>query len=171
MEEAGEMEQALDAAIGRTGQALRTLAGEALSARELAFAPYSRFKVGAAVLTADGRVFRGCNVESAVFPLGNCAERVAIQKAVSEGARDVLAVAVAGDATYLRRAETSADGPGQSGEEGLSRFVTPCGACRQIIFEFGPEASILLVDLQGGWRLTSARELLPGGFRLDGFTG
>jgi len=157
--------------IGGTGVTWRALAGEALAAREFAFVPHSGFKVGAAVLTPSSRVFRGCNVESAALPLTNCAERVAIQKAVSEGERSILAVAVAGDAAYLRRTEASV-GATERGDEGpLDRFVTPCGACRQVIFEFGPEAPVLLVDLDGGWRLTSARELLPGGFRLEGFEG
>ncbi len=163
-------DRALTNPIGGTGVTWKALAGEALAAREFAFAPHSGFKVGAAVLTPSGRVFRGCNVESAALPLTNCAERVAIQKAVSEGERSILAVAVAGDASYLRRAKASA-GATERGDAPLDRFVTPCGACRQVIFEFGPEAPILLVDLDGGWGLTSARELLPGGFRLEGFKG
>ncbi len=176
--------------IDGTGVTLETLAGEALAAREFAFAPHSGFKVGAAVLTRGGRVFRGCNVECAAYPLTNCAERVAIQKAVSEGERAILAVAVAGDASYLRQAETGAGGveagtgrgtpatgdrdPGAAGSNArtdLDRFVTPCGGCRQVIYEFGPDAPVLLVDLEGGRLLTSARELLPGGFRLEGSAG
>ncbi len=158
-------EGALTRPIAGTGVTLEGLAHEALAAREFAFVPYSGFKVGAAVLASSGRVFRGCNVESAAYPLTNCAERVAIQKAVSEGERRILAVAVAGDASYLRRA------PGAAGRAplGLDQFVTPCGACRQLIFEFGPEAPVVLADLEGGRWLTSARELLPGGFRLEGF--
>lgn len=155
----------LDQPIGGTGAAgtgvtLEALAAEALAAREFAFVPHSGFKVGAAVLAGSGKVFRGCNVESAAYPLTNCAERVAIQKAVSEGERRVVAVAVAGDASYLKGREAASP---------LDRYVTPCGACRQVIFEFGPEAPVLLVDLEGGRLLTSARELLPGGFRLEGF--
>ncbi|MEW6032740.1 MAG: cytidine deaminase [Bacillota bacterium] len=150
------------------------LAHEALAAREFAYVPHSGFKVGAAVLTPGGRIYRGANVESAAYPLTNCAERVAIQKAVSEGEREILAVAVAGDASYLRRRgspeglrdDCAAAGPPA---EGLAAFVTPCGACRQLIFEFGPDAPVLLVDLEGGRYLTSARELLPGGFRLEGW--
>lgn len=176
--------------VGNTGVTLGRLAAEALAAREFAFVPHSGFKVGAAVLTAGGEVFRGCNVESAAYPLTNCAERVAVQKAVSEGERTILAVAVAADASYLRKTEGAAragsagapalpgpaDGapalPGSAGPPApltLDDFVTPCGACRQVIYEFGPEALVLLVDLEGGRFLTSARELLPGGFRLEGF--
>lgn len=144
------------------GVSLETLAAEALAAREFAFAPHSGFRVGAAVLTPSGKIYRGCNVESAAYSLTACAERVAIQKAVSEGERVILALAVAADASYLRSGEASGDRPSP-----LDRFVTPCGACRQVIYEFGPEASVLLVDLEGGRHLTSARELLPGGFRLE----
>lgn len=151
--------------IAGTGVTLEKLAHEALAAREFAYAPQSGFRVGAAVLTSSGRIYRGCNVESAAYPLTNCAERVAIQKAVSEGDRDIVALAVAGDATYLRRGGQPKSQPRDS----LDAFVTPCGACRQVIFEFGPEAPVLLVDLEGGRCLTSARELLPGGFRLEGF--
>ncbi|MCL6580920.1 MAG: cytidine deaminase [Firmicutes bacterium] len=159
---------------------LEDLAREALAARESAWAPFSGFKVGAAVLTEEGLVYRGCNVESAAYPLTNCAERVAIQKAVSEGHPRVVAVAVAADASYLRRGEgggagpmAAADGPGRAGRGAavtggaLERFVTPCGACRQVIYEFGPDAVVVLADLEGGRHLTSARELLPGGFRLE----
>ena len=165
----------LDQDIRGTGVTFGALALEARAARELAYAPFSGFRVGAAALGAGGRVFRGCNVEAAAYPLTNCAERVAIQKAVSEGERRIVAVAVVGDAAYLRRSTGGggagpAAGGGGTGAERLSLFVTPCGACRQIIFEFGPDASVLLLDLEGDYHLTSARELLPGGFRLEGFS-
>ena len=165
----------LDQDIRGTGVTFGALALEARAARELAYAPFSGFRVGAAALGAGGRVFRGCNVEAAAYPLTNCAERVAIQKAVSEGERRIVAIAVVGDAAYLRRSAGgggagSAAGGGATGAERLGLFVTPCGACRQIIFEFGPDASVLLLDLEGDYHLTSARELLPGGFRLEGFS-
>ena len=165
----------LDQDIRGTGVTFGALALEARAARELAYAPFSGFMVGAAALGAGGRVFRGCNVEAAAYPLTNCAERVAIQKAVSEGERRIVAIAVVGDAAYLRRSAGgggagSAAGGGATGVERLGLFVTPCGACRQIIFEFGPDASVLLLDLEGDYHLTSARELLPGGFRLEGFS-
>jgi cytidine deaminase len=165
----------LDQDIRGTGVTFGALALEARAAREQAYAPFSGFMVGAAALGAGGRVFRGCNVEAAAYPLTNCAERVAIQKAVSEGERRIVAVAVVGDASYLRRSAGggeagSAAGGGGTGAERLGLFVTPCGACRQIIFEFGPDASVLLLDLEGDYHLTSARELLPGGFRLEGFS-
>jgi cytidine deaminase len=156
-------DEALRAGQGETGVTLERLAHEALAARELAFAPHSGFKVGAALLTPGGRIVRGANVEAASYSMTNCAERVTIQKAVSEGERSFTALAVAADASYLRQ------GPEGAARKGLERFVTPCGACRQVIFEFGPDAPVLLVDLEGGRHLTSARELLPGGFRLEGF--
>jgi len=157
------MERELDRDIKGTGVTLRRLAQEALAAREMAHVPHSGFRVGAAVLTSRGHVFRGANIEAASYSLTNCAERVAVQKAVSEGEKEIWAVAVAGDASYLR------SGPAAESRTGLDRFVTPCGACRQVIYEFGPEAPVVLVDLEGGHHLTSARELLPGGFRLEGF--
>ena len=85
---------------------------EAIEARKQAYTPYSQFKVGAAVLTADGNVFRGCNIENASYGLTNCAERTAIFKAISEGEPKVKAIAIVADT----------EGP-----------VSPCGACRQVI--------------------------------------
>ncbi len=114
----------------------------ARSYREHAYVPYSHFAVGAAVLAADGRVFGGCNVENASYPLTNCAERTAIQKAVSEGARELCAIAVIADT----------DAP-----------CAPCGACRQVIAEFGIER-IVMANLNGAVRTVCAAELLPFAF-------
>lgn len=113
-------------------------------AREKAYVPYSRFPVGAAILTEDGTLYTGCNIENASFGLTNCAERTAIFKAVSEGHTRVTAIAVIGDT----------DGP-----------VSPCGACRQVMSEFAPDARVLLTNLKGVVAETSVRELLPGAFR------
>ena len=99
-----------------TDQELMRMAAEA---RKTAYAPYSRFAVGAALLTADGRVFTGCNIENAAYTPTNCAERTAFFKAVSEGARDFEAIAVIG---------------GPAHEAG--GFCTPCGVCRQVMSEF-----------------------------------
>ncbi len=115
-------------------------------ARERAYAPYSRFKVGAALLTKDGTVFDGCNVENASYGLCNCAERTAFFSAVAAGyTRDQFtALAVIGDT----------DGP-----------IAPCGACRQVIIELGgPDLTIRLGNLQGAIRDTTAREQLPDAF-------
>jgi cytidine deaminase len=111
-----------------------------------AHAPYSHFRVGAALITAEGEVFAGCNVENASYGMTNCAERTAIFTAIAQsGPRlDIRAVAVVND-------------------QGVP--CSPCGACRQVIYEFGPEA---MVYFQGskGWKESHITELLPEGFRL-----
>ncbi|MBW3572644.1 MAG: cytidine deaminase [Gemmatimonadetes bacterium] len=123
----------------------RDLLARARQARANAYAPYSRFPVGAALLAADGRVFTGCNVENASYGLGNCAERVAIGKAVSEGAREFAAIAVTGP------------------EDGTA--CAPCGACRQVLSEFGPDLPVVTPSGNAeGYQLTSMGQLLPGAF-------
>ncbi|GBD09374.1 Cytidine deaminase [Candidatus Thermoflexus japonica] len=119
----------------------RVLVELALRMRERAYAPYSGYRVGAALLGASGQVFTGCNVENAVYPLGLCAERVAIFKAISEGERGFTAIAIA-----------------------TENGGTPCGACRQVLSEFAPDLRILLVDAKGEVRETSLRRLLPEPF-------
>lgn len=126
----------------------RTLAKAAWMARERAYAPYSNFKVGAALETASGQIFTGCNVENATYGLTVCAERTAIQKAVSEGA-------LAPGQLKTMVVATQTDVP-----------VSPCGACRQVIEEFATaETKILLSNSKGkvGASFTQA-ELLPGAF-------
>ncbi|MGL6095923.1 MAG: cytidine deaminase [Fimbriiglobus sp.] len=115
----------------------------ALAARELAFAPYSQFRVGAALEADDGAVITGCNVESASYGLTLCAERVAVVKAVSEGKRRFRRVAVVADTQTL---------------------TPPCGACRQLLWEFAPDATVVLANLQGTSATFTVRELLPHGF-------
>ena len=110
-------------------------------ARQAAYAPYSHFAVGAALLTRSGQVVTGCNVENASFGLTVCAERVAILKAVSEGETDFLALAVV----------TSVDG-------------SPCGACRQVMAEFAPDMPVIIADLRQVHRIATVAELLPGAF-------
>ena len=122
----------------------QTLAAAARAASAHAHCPYSRFAVGAAVRTADGRLFTGCNVENASFGLTICAERNAIFQAVAAGARDVVAVAVY---TPTRKP------------------VSPCGACRQVIAEFGAADVYSTCDTELTKRWTAA-ELLPDGFGL-----
>ena len=123
------------------GQELMELA---IEAREQAYVPYSNFKVGSAVLAKDGRVFTGCNIENAAYGPTNCAERTAIFKAVSEGVRDFVALAVVADTTAP---------------------VTPCGVCRQVMAEFfTSETPIYLGNLQGDFIPTTLGELLPGAF-------
>ncbi len=122
-----------------------TLIERAIEVRNRAYAPYSKFKVGAAVLTADGQIYTGCNVENASYGLTLCAERAAICSAVSAGKQDIVAVAVA-----------------------ASPLASPCGACRQFIFEFGSEIEVIGVDPEKPehrQRWTSG-QLIPDGFRL-----
>jgi cytidine deaminase len=124
----------------------------ARDARERAYAPYSHFQVGAAVLTKDGRQFSGCNVENAAYGLCNCAERTALFAAVAAGCRpgDFAALAVI------------ADCPGP---------VSPCGACRQVMAELCDEGMpVLLGNLRGDSRQTTVAALLPGSFKFPATT-
>jgi cytidine deaminase len=121
----------------------------ARKARSQAYVPYSNFPVGAALLTRDGRVFLGCNVENASYGLGCCAERTAIFKAVSEGAREFVAIAVV------------ADTPGP---------VSPCGACRQVMAEFAPDMTVLLGNMGDAMAQTTVAGLLPGAFSRKDLT-
>jgi len=123
---------------------IKKLIDEAVEARNKAYTPYSKFKVGAAVLTKNNMVFQGCNIENASYGLTNCAERTAIFKAVSEGENRFEAIAIVGET----------DGP-----------ISPCGACRQVIAEFCDEnTKIILANLKGDYVETSITELLPGSF-------
>ena len=113
----------------------------AQAARGKAYAPYSHYDVGAALLTASGQVFTGCNVENAAYPMTICAERTAIVKAVSEGQREFIAIAIA-----------TRDGG------------SPCGACRQVMSEFAPHLRVLLADEAGHIRRFVLDRLLPESF-------
>ena len=123
----------------------QNLIDRARRAREHAYAPYSNFKVGAAVLTATGEIFSGGNIENASLGATVCAERVAIFAAVAAGCRDLIALAVI------------ADTPDP---------VAPCGLCRQVLAEFNPDCPVLLANTAGRWRLANLKELLPLAFRL-----
>jgi cytidine deaminase len=115
----------------------------ASDARQWAYAPYSNYLVGAALLTASGRVYDGVNVESAAYPTTMCAERVAVYKAVSEGERNFIALAV-----------VTANGG------------SPCGSCRQVLAEFGLDTLVIMADDKGKIvRELTVAELLPGAFR------
>lgn len=130
----------------------RKLMEEAFAARKSAYAPYSQFTVGAALLTESGKVYRGCNVENSAYPAGNCAERTAFFKAVSEGERKFEAIAVAG---------------GPAGEDSV--FCPPCGICRQVMAEFcSPDFSVILTGKAGRTRRYTLEELLPWSFSLKG---
>jgi cytidine deaminase len=115
----------------------------AIAVRLKAFAPYSRFQVGAALEADDGTIIVGCNVESASYGLTLCAERVAICKGVSEGIRQFRRVAIVTD---------------------TPQPTAPCGACRQLLWEFAPEAEVLLANLTGTVVRFTMRELLPYAF-------
>ncbi|MBZ5608076.1 MAG: cytidine deaminase [Acidobacteriia bacterium] len=115
----------------------------ALAARQNAHAPFSKFKVGAAIEDESGRIFTGCNVENATYGLTLCAERVAVFKAISEGARNFKRIAVAADTGVL---------------------TPPCGACRQILWEFCGDAELTLVNLQGKTEVFQLRDLFPRPF-------
>lgn len=120
-----------------------TLVAQALIARERAYAPYSRYRVGAAVLTEDGSIILGCNVENAAYPATICAERVALTSAIAQGKHEFLAIAV-----------VTEDGG------------TPCGICRQVMAELAPGLVVYISDGSGNFRVTSIQALLP-----DSFTG
>ena len=119
------------------------LVAAAAAAREKAFAPYSKFRVGAALRTTSGRIFNGCNIESASYGLTVCAERVAIWKAVSEGELNLAELAVVVDTPDL---------------------TPPCGACRQVIWEFCGDIPVTLADLSGKSETFQMSELLPRAF-------
>uniref|UniRef100_A0A674MQF1 Cytidine deaminase n=1 Tax=Takifugu rubripes TaxID=31033 RepID=A0A674MQF1_TAKRU len=123
---------------------IKELVSKCLQARNAAYCPYSRFPVGAALLTPDGAIITGCNVENASFGLTVCAERVAVQRAVVEGYRKFTAIAVSCDIE--------------------DSFVGPCGACRQVLMEFGSDWVVYLTKPDGTYRETSLRELLPLAF-------
>jgi cytidine deaminase len=120
-----------------------TLIAEARAARGRAYAPYSRYPVGAALLCGSGKVYPGCNVENAAYPMTMCAERTALFSAIAAGEREFVAITVIADA---------------------ERPVPPCGACRQALLELAPDMPVLLANLHGAERLTTPRELLPEGF-------
>ncbi|VTR93473.1 cytidine deaminase : Cytidine deaminase OS=Solibacter usitatus (strain Ellin6076) GN=Acid_5234 PE=4 SV=1: dCMP_cyt_deam_1 [Gemmata massiliana] len=119
------------------------LVAAATSARERAFAPFSKFQVGAALEALDGTIVPGCNVESASYGLTMCAERVAIFRGVADGFQRFTRVAVVTD--------TATPTP-------------PCGACRQLLWEFAPEAEVLLANLKGDVVKWTVRDLIPGAF-------
>jgi cytidine deaminase len=124
-------------------ESLQQLMETAKQARLQSIAPFSNFLVGAAVRTEEGKVYTGCNVESASYGLTVCAERVAIWKALSEGERQFTELAIVADTGTL---------------------TPPCGTCRQIIWEFAKNATIILGNLQGETEIVSIRELLPRAF-------
>ncbi|KAJ1906510.1 hypothetical protein IWQ60_012064 [Tieghemiomyces parasiticus] len=120
-----------------------TLPARALAARDMAYVPYSKFRVGSALLTADGTVYTGCNVENASYGGAICAERTAVVKAVSEGHQKFTAIAVASD---------------------LTTFCSPCGICRQFMSEFGTDLEVIMVTTDGLTSIHTLDSLLPHSF-------
>lgn len=122
------------------------LIDEAIVAREGAYAPYSKFKVGAVVVDENNKHYKGCNVENASYGLSNCGERTAIFSAVSSGMKKIKMIAVVADTS----------GP-----------VSPCGACRQVIKEFGDEDTVIILgNLKRDYKIMTMEELLPYGFQF-----
>jgi cytidine deaminase len=126
-----------------TDQQRAILVDAASKAREHAHAPYSHFRVGAAVQANSGRIFTGCNIENSTFGLTLCAERVAVFKALSEGDRGFNAIAVVAD---------------------TERLTPPCGACRQILWEFCRDAEVILANLSGQMTVRRISDLFPDAF-------
>lgn len=131
-----------------TNEQIATLISAASRAREHAHAPYSHFRVGAALRANSGRIFTGCNIENATYGLTLCAERVAVFKALSEGERGFDAVAVVAD---------------------TERLTPPCGACRQILWEFCGNAQVVLANLRGQVTFRKMSDLLPDAFDASFF--
>ena len=125
----------------------KKLAKIAIDAREYAYVPYSKFKVGAAVVTEDGSIYTGCNIENASYGATNCAERTAIYKAVSEGHKKIKAIAIVGD---------------------METNTYPCGICRQVIVEFATkDIQIILVKNEENYIIKTMEEILPGAFTKE----
>lgn len=124
-----------------TSQKWANLLQQAIAARAYAYAPYSHYKVGAALLTRGGKVYTGCNIENAAYGPANCAERTAIFKAVSEGKLDFEAIAVV-----------------------TSNGGAPCGVCRQVMREFAPNLTVIVGDLAGNYQVFNLPDLLPHSF-------
>lgn len=118
---------------------------EAYEAKKNSYAPYSNFHVGAALLTAEGTIYRGCNIENAAYSPTNCAERTAFFKAVSEGVKEFAAIAIVGD---------------------KAEYLAPCGVCRQVMAEFcdAEHFQIILAKSKEDYKIYSLKELLPEGF-------
>lgn len=129
---------------------IERLIDKALQVRTYSYSPYSDYQVGAALLTKDGSIYTGCNIENAAYSPTNCAERTAFFKAVSEGKREFCAVAVAGGAK----------------EGAITQYAYPCGVCRQVMMEFcNPETfQIIVAKSVREYEIRTLKELLPDGF-------
>ena len=126
----------------------KALIKEAIAAKEMAYTPYSHFRVGAALLTKAGKVYRGCNIENVAFTPTNCAERTAFFKAISEGEREFEAIVVNGDA---------------------DDYLYPCGVCRQVMVEFCDlnEFKVIIANTEEDYKVFTLGELMPGAFNAE----
>lgn len=134
-------------------ETIKELIAHAIEARTKSYSPYSHYQVGAALLTGDGQIFTGCNVENAAYTPTNCAERTAFFKAVSEGIREFRAIAIVGS---------------PKGDE-LTQYAYPCGVCRQVMMEFcnPSDFQIIVAKSEEDYRTMTLGELLPEGFGPD----
>ena len=131
------------------------LSAAALAAMEMSYSPYSNFRVGAALLTKSGKIYTGCNIESAAYSPTNCAERTALFKAVSEGEREFSAIAIAGAPL-----------------DGEPQYCYPCGVCRQMLKEFfTDDCEIIIVKTMADYKKHTFGELLPYGFGAENLKG
>ena len=136
--------------MARRGSSDEELIRPAREVRSKAYSPYSGVKIGAAILTRDGSIYAGCNIENSSYGLSNCAERTAIFKAISEGRRELVSMSIVGDS---------------------EDFTRPCGACRQVMVQFNPRLRIIRVGLVDGYRSeTTAEKLLPEAFNPSSLT-
>ena len=132
---------------------IQDLIRRAMKAREYSYSPYSNFSVGAAILSESGKIYTGCNIESASYTPTICAERVALFKAVSEGERKFKMLALVG-------------GP-KNREKKTEEIVSPCGVCRQMLYEFGKDLKVVMADNEEKYEIRMLEELLPYGFGPD----
>ena len=135
---------------------IKLLIEEAAKARNMAYAPYSKYLVGAALVVPSGRIYTGCNVENASYGLTNCAERTAIFKAVSEGQRHIDAIAIVGGPLIPEETEGAFKPSGE--------YAFPCGACRQVLSEFLPESGDIDIIVANGvddYKVFTLSELIP----------
>jgi cytidine deaminase len=130
--------------MSKLTNAQKDLVKEAIKARDKAYAPYSRFRVGAALETSDGKVYTGCNIENSAYSATCCAERVALVKAVSEGRKKFKRLVVAGD---------------------NSKICPPCGVCRQSFSEFVSDMEVIMSNSRGKTKVARLKDLLPTPFR------
>lgn len=136
---------------------IEELIEQALRAREFSYSPYSGYRVGAALMTAEGKVYTGCNIENAAYAPTNCAERTAFFKAVSEGQKSFRAIAIVG-------------GPA---DEPITQYAYPCGVCRQVMIEFcDPQTfEIIIAKSKKEYQVEKLQKLLPDGFGPSNLSG